>query len=223
MKITPELLRNYSMDACTPEERRTVENWLLSAGQELPALPTDKIQQAEDLVWEKLYAGMQGVEKPSWILQPAFPIYRFAAAACLLLVAGLGFYFAENLGIGKENARYTNEKGISRKNVQVGQLALTLLPNSHAESSVSLTGTTEINFSGNVEFTNHSKREMQLTVNYLNEKSQYTSKVVRCKPGKRYVAMYTNYKVGEIFVVPWDNLHRLPPILKRRALKDFRA
>ncbi|MEM9329418.1 MAG: hypothetical protein AAGA85_27405, partial [Bacteroidota bacterium] len=95
MKITEEILARYWNEACSEEERKAVEAWLVSNEREPDQLDEALISNAQDNVWEDLQATI-GQKEEAREVSLKFPLYNVIkyAAACLLLL-GLGaMYFA---------------------------------------------------------------------------------------------------------------------------------
>ena len=93
MKVTKQLLEKYWKNACSPEEKAAVENWLSSPEEETTDLDFATMDRAENRVWQQLSKEMSGNPVNSKPITSYKKIARYATAACLALAFFSAGYF----------------------------------------------------------------------------------------------------------------------------------
>ncbi|MEM6263388.1 MAG: FecR domain-containing protein [Bacteroidota bacterium] len=87
MKITPELLKRFQANECTPEEAKAVEAWLNSAEDEPSPLSAPQLKRMERNIWERLGPAALS-NAPNLKLGFAPTMLKYAAAILLLAATG---------------------------------------------------------------------------------------------------------------------------------------
>lgn len=94
MKVTPELLKKYANDQCTPEEKAFLESWIPGNEDILVKMLPEKVAMYRLREWNRLQLQIKGQGR-------VIPLYkkitRYATAACIAIVFfGAGYLYKGN-------------------------------------------------------------------------------------------------------------------------------
>ncbi|TDE14451.1 hypothetical protein [Dyadobacter psychrotolerans] len=224
MQITPELLKQYHLGACSDEERLLVETWL--ASNEDPAtgiFPLHETEgQVKDFMWKHISSFVEDPEKQTKFT-PWKQHVRYATAACLVL--GILSWSLYNIPSSLRTNNITelvmdNLKGGENMRMDTSGLVFTLLPESKAETRTDWKSKSGVvNFCGNILITNNSDEDIELLFNTNCKNSRYTQKTLKCEKGKTYVAIHYKFNDDEIMV--FDKSELATAILPIRVYNEL--
>ncbi|KAA0991972.1 FecR family protein [Dyadobacter aurulentus] len=84
-----QLLDRYRAGNCTDQESRLVEQWFAMLDEEVPERSAEENKAIEERIWHSILANEDtGAEVPAY----SFPLWKWAAAAVLVLGIGLAGY-----------------------------------------------------------------------------------------------------------------------------------
>ncbi|SDL16445.1 hypothetical protein [Siphonobacter aquaeclarae] len=199
--ITPALLTRYHEGRCTPEEQAAVADWLSDPTTD-DTLPLPELSEVHGArIWKGVARGM----RPRRYL-------RGLAAVAVLAVVGCFFVFRPappDVWTARNDATGTSA-------ADLGGLGIALSPQSTVQVRET-DGIRQVDFSGAVEVTNRTGRDICLVFGSGNRARQ----TIRLAAGRSCVAVQYHFRSDEIVVV--KRLLDLPPVLLTRIRNDFRA
>lgn len=216
MKIDRDLIERYHRDACSPEEREAVEDWLFSSESdevlELPDGESKERHKAE--IWQEI-AGILPEETPRLPLKNTRGIDRFwtgaIAASFLAGVMIAAAYFMTDGGkshaqplvsVHNDSATQVRRMEYSGYDLSVGRNTSATIDN--------LTGDTDL--SGSLLIS--PKHDLELRFEGNSEPVTFSS-------GKTYVILKNASDRGGVLIVTENNMMDLPPVLQKQIINEF--
>lgn len=198
MKVDKELLEKYHRQACTPEERRVVEDWLLDEmSDEQLEIPVDA--QLEQEMWQEIATTLPSPKPVKYL------IMKLAAAAAILFAV---IFAGVQLLHQHENLLpvAVNNQSVEIKYIRSSDYNMSVGPRSTALVNQQM-GT--MSFTGSLIL--EPKADMQLSVDNGRQ-------TLKFKAGQTYILVND----GEVLVVNERNLMDMPPVLQQRISAEFK-
>lgn len=90
MKVTPEILKKYTLNECSETERNLVEAWIQTSDYEEDSSSVPVSDFLEEKLWNNIKSATVPPKKKN-VVEFKKQFY-WVAAACVVLLVGLGFY-----------------------------------------------------------------------------------------------------------------------------------
>lgn len=223
MEVTKRLIEKYHLDLCSREERKAVEEWLMSDVLDTEINPELEFHENSDKaeIWNgisEILPPKQAEVKKHRLWHYASPIFMGIAASTIGIVIGL--FLWNRISQYQPTIARTTENS-SNKMIQTAALNITLGQKSKADiHSSALTPDGNINFCGAILI--HSKKDVELTLNGTCANPINGTETISFKKGQTYIAVNYNFKnENELIIVDERNISNLPPILQKEILKQF--
>lgn len=216
MIVNKELIEKYHAGECSPEERRLVEEWLLSDYSDerllLPGGEDKEIHKQE--MWNEIIAGLPeetGIsQKPAGLLSR---VLQIGIAALLLL--GLSFtLILSNFRDDNDQPGSFSNSGASLKELELEDYRIILAPNSKINYQAGL-----IDFKGSILIS--PKQDIELTLQADYEDASGSLEKVEFKMGQTYIAFISSSDDYKVIVLNKKNLIHLPDVLQKQINSQF--
>lgn len=91
MKVGQSLLDKYASGQCTPAEKAVVEAWLANTDDQIQEMHVQEFSASKSRIWAGISKDLPVKKsKEVFISQP---VIRYAAAACITALLGIGSFF----------------------------------------------------------------------------------------------------------------------------------
>lgn len=220
MNISKELIEKYHKGACTSEEKKAVEEWLLEDTNDLEyhpePIPVNKIKLKEEM-WQEIATVLPSQRSVfSRVLHSTFTWQ--AAAILLIALAGLSALYLSFLKDTNEVLVANNPSLIHNHTLNENAYFISLGPKSNVQidkqsGQLQFCGTMMINPKQDIEF---------IIEGNCSNPVKESEKVV-LKKGNYYIALQygTSSTQNEILILPQGALNGLPPLMQRQLMKQF--
>ncbi len=220
--ITKELLQKYIDGTCTEQEKQIVMQWLSSVGDDEPSgnllLPDEEFSAEKEIIWRDLSQHIAPPRrKAGW---PGRHVFRYAAAASLLLAIGWTGYVAYNDEPLESKIAYSNANAFVSHTIQTFGLGVTLLPGSEVEVVNGNCFTPgSMRLCGDMVLENKRRCDVDFSVNSCNTPD---TRLMTLKAGRKYVALRPNKRSPDLLIVDVSKQRygltereSLPPLLRK--------
>lgn len=215
MKVSKDLLERYHQGLCSPDEQKTVEQWLLDDDDDshFPDHLPDKNLVKEE-IWQQVQSDtiMADPSDLSTIVRKKpKKTYWAAAAAIVLLVTSL-FVFRNGKGPDSTVVQSRKMKGLNTElfDIEFGN-----------ESRATFDRENEmVDFCGIIKIT--PKKSMKLSFSNYCGNHEELKREMHVTGGTTYFALdLKNNHHTELLVMNEDLLFELPPLLRNSLIKQF--
>jgi hypothetical protein len=216
MAVNQELLERYHSNHCTAEERKQVEEWLLSDEvEDLDPLPLGiNKSDLKERIWEDINGN--SIKEPAPVAlktrSNTYFMFKGAIAASLLiaLFGAVGYWLTRGTSFNEKdfislNNSYTQEV----KHINSNGYNVAIGPNTVAKIN-NLAGV--IDLSGSLLIS--PKKDIDLLF-------EGTKKKVTLKKGQTYIILKNKAGDEGIIVVSERNLMDLPPVMQKQITTQF--
>lgn len=221
MKVTKELIEKYHDDACTPEEMKAVEDWLLSdeLNEEFVIPEGDNRESLREEIWSEVRNVLPKQEpKPIFLFFTRRDWWRPAVAAAAVLIIGISLFNFKNTASKSGVIVAQNASDTINKDIHDSQYTISLGPNSNIEINHS---TGSIDFCGAVMI--NPKQDIEFTIQGSCVIPYDQQETMTLKKGLNYIAL--NYSSldnkKEMVILEEGALMGLPPLVQRQLMNQF--
>jgi len=214
MKVNANLIEKYHNNQCTPQERESVEDWLLNSDVEDLEFHNEKDKQLVKAdIWNQLEANLPNLQEAKVVGLKSASFYMWKGAIAASLVIGLlsfvFYYFKQQEKSTVEFVAFHNKSSLKVNHISAKEYNLSIGTETFAEVNED-NGIIEL--SGSILIS--PKKDIEL--NFGGEKNK-----VSLKKGQTYIIL--NYKAGEqgLMVVNEKNLIHLPPVMQKKLVNEF--
>jgi len=213
MKVNADLIEKYHHNLCTPEERKVVEDWLMSSEVDELEFHTEKDKQlVKEDIWKSIATVVPNEVTPKQTsLHPAsYYMWKGAVAATLFIVLlGSIFYYFNRGSETVEFVAFHNKSALKVNHISSKEYSLAIGPETSAEINeqngvIDLTGSILIS----------PKRDIEL-------KFDGSVNTVSLKKGQTYIILNSKSGNHGLIVVNEKNLINLPPLIQKKLIQEF--
>lgn len=218
MKINKELIDRYLRDACTDQERKAVESWLLSTAAEDTPLTAGELENMSTDIWASLENHLPGHRNPvrnlRWIGLP-----RLVAACLAVGLLGLSFFFVYRSDETSINLSSYGLHGEVKADAR--QIAFSLQPNSSVNGSISR-NRSYLNFTGSLKMVSGAGSDLEIEFQAENNTTQMSRRAIIEDGQMYYVGLLRQADApDEILVLNSAQLEDVPPRIKIMAFAAY--
>lgn len=219
MAVSRELIEKYHAGECSPEERKQVEEWLLSdySDERLLLPPGEDKETHRQEMWNEITAGLPEEDavifhRPAGFLSP---VLQKGIAALLLLGLSITLYvFLGNMRSDNDQPVSFSNSGTSLKALELKDYRIILAPNSKVNYQSGL-----IDFKGSILIS--PKQDIELTLQSDYEDASDRLEKVEFKMGQTYIAFISSSDDYKVIVLNRKNLIHLPDVLQKQINSQF--